>query len=564
MLRRLSIEDFGLIVRAEFELAAGLTCLTGETGSGKSMVLGALTFVLGGRGGSDIVRRGASRARVTLELDAEAIRDVLDEFGIDDDDENVVISREIAANGGKSSARINGRPVAVGQLRSIGERVVEYVGQHEQQRLTESSYQLELLDRFAGAEALETRAEVRAAYERAAEARRERRALEESEATTLQQRDYAEFALREIREAGPQRGEDEALRARRDYLGNVERIAEALRMAHAAVAEREGEAGAIDALGVAASSLSAISRFDARLAELAERARGLQAELNELALDIANALERTEYDPAELESVTARLATLDRLKKKYGGSLDGVLEAEAALARTLESVESRGERLAALIAESEAAERRLREECERLRRHREEAALVLERRIAEELGDLAMGSARVAVVFHDREPGPDGSERVELLLSSNDGEPLRPLAKTASGGELSRVLLALAVVTSERGRTFVFDEIDAGIGGETARQVALRLARLAADGQILCVTHLAQIAVYANARYALRKRETRGSTTIEAEELVQGRDVVAEISRMLAGASESDAGVRHAEELLREAARALDKASVSE
>ncbi|HVA38457.1 MAG TPA: DNA repair protein RecN [Candidatus Dormibacteraeota bacterium] len=556
MLRRLTIEDFGLIARAEIALGPGLTCLTGETGSGKSMVLGALSFVLGVRAASDVVRRDAARARVALELDGDAIRTLLAEFGMEDDDgESVVISREIAA-GGKSSARINGRPVAVGQLRAIGERVVEYVGQHEQQRLTEPAYQLELLDRYAGPPAAGERARVRAAYERAAQARRERRALEESEATALQQRDYAEFALGDIREARPGRGEDDALRARREYLGNVERIAEALRGAHRALTE--GEGAAIDALGIAATDLGAIARFDDRLAALSDRARGLQAEAGELAIELADALEGTEFDPGELDAVTARLSLLDRLKKKYGGTLDGVLEAEAGFARTIASMESRGERLTALAGLSEEAAAELRAGCERLRRLRERAARALERGIAQELGDLAMGSARVAVAFHEQEPGPDGSERVELLLSSNKGEPLRPLAKTASGGELSRVLLALAVVTSERGRVFVFDEIDAGIGGETARQVAIRLARLAAGGQVLCVTHLAQIAVYAAAHYVLGKRETRSSTTIEAEALEAGQAVVAEISRMLAGSAESDAGARHAEELLKEAARTLE------
>lgn len=564
MLRRLLIEDFGLIARAEFEFGAGLTCLTGETGSGKSMVLGALTFALGGRAGGDVVRRSARCARVTLELDPGGIEELLAEFGIDGGGEGVIVVREIAAGSGKSSARVNGRLVAVAQLRTIGARVVEYAGQHEQQRLIEPAYQLDLLDRFAGSAGLQERANVRAAYEAAARARRERRELEQSEAADLQRRDYAEFALREIREAQPTLGEDEALRVRREYLGNVERIAEALRAAHAALAEGAGEGGALDALGLVASSLGGVARFDEHLAALADRCRGLQAEAGELALEVTDALERTEYDPAELDAITARLALLDRLKKKYGGSLEGVIRAEADFAGTLESIESRDERLAAAIAASESAERELREGCRRLRDLRERAARTLEQRISAELADVAMGNARVAVAFYDEEPGPDGGERIELMLSSNRGEPLRPLAKTASGGELSRVLLALAVVSSEHGRVFVFDEIDAGIGGETARQVALRLARLAAGAQILCVTHLAQIAVYANAHYVLRKHETRTETTIEAGALESGGPLIAEISRMLAGASESDAGVRHAEELLKEAARTLDKAFASE
>ncbi|TAM77865.1 DNA repair protein RecN [bacterium] len=561
MLRHLAIENFGLIVRAELALERGLTCLTGETGSGKSMVLGALTFVLGGRGGGDLVRRGAARAHVALELDPEPVRDLLVEFGVDGGEgECVVISREIASVGGKSSARVNGRPVAIAQVRALGGRLIEYVGQHEQQRLTESVYQADLLDRYAGGEALAERARVRAAYECVSALRHERVVLEESEATALQQRDYAEFAVREIREVRPQTGEDDALRGRREFLSNVERIAEALHAAHASLGDGDGRVCAVDGLGAAAASLGGIGRFDDRLSVLAERARGLQAEVGDLALDVAEALERTEYDPAELDGITARLATLDRLKRKYGGSLERVLEAEAAFARTLETAESRGERLAALVAQCEEAEQQLVEGCRRLRKLREAAAHSLERRMAEELADLAMASAQVRVVFHEGEPGPDGAEHVEFLLSSNRGEPLRSLAKTASGGELSRVLLALAVVTSECGRTFVFDEIDAGIGGETARQVALRLARLAAVGQILCVTHLAQIAVYANAHYVLRKHELRGATVIESEALGHDREVVAEISRMLAGAPESDAGARHAEEMLKEAARALDKA----
>ena len=552
-LQRLTIEGFGLIERVEVAFADGLTVFTGETGSGKTMLLGALDFALGARSESEMVRRGSERARVMLEVEADAeLRDELARSGIEAEiGETVAIVREMSANG-RSSARINGVAVGAGQLRSLAERVVEMVGQHEAQRLLAPAYQLELLDRFGGAELAQARLNVAQAYARyteiAAESARLRSAAGEAQANY----ELAVFAVDEIDRAAPEPGEDERLRERRDYLTNIERIAAALAAAHETLA---GEGGAIDALGSAAAALGGIARYSERLGALYEMVRGLQGEAGDAAFELARERELAEYDPRELESLIARLEQLDRLKKKYGGTLESVREARERFAQTIRSYESRGERAAELERAEREARIALEGAVERLRALRRQAAGRLETAIVAELQALAMPAARFSVAFEPLEtPTANGADRCEFLLAPNPGEPARPLGKSASGGELSRVLLALVVVLADAldRAAIVFDEVDAGIGGATATAVGVRLARLAAGAQVVIVTHLAQIASWADSHYALRKDERDGLTTIGAR-LLEGSQRRREIARMLGGDT-GEVALRHAGTLLAQAA----------
>ena len=556
-LLRLTIENIGLIARAEVTFAAGLTVVTGETGSGKTMLLDALGLALGERADPASVRTGSEGARVVLEIvpdDALRVRLASEGFALADDDD-VIVQRDLNS-GGRSQGRINGVPASASQLRALIGTLVDIVSQHEAQRLLTPAYALELLDRFSGDEALALRDDVRELHAALRRARERLAALRDDDGRAAARAEFSRFAVNEIDAAQvAAEDEDERLRERRDVLANAERIVAALGAASDALG---AESGAVDALGSAEAALLGIARFGERFTELAAAASALQSDANEFAARLARERESVELDPAELDAVSARLDALDRLKKKYGGSLAAVLAERETLASELLDVEDRDARVAEAEREIAALETTLAARAASLSKLRAKAADGVAAAVATELADLAMPAARLRLALHALdEIGPAGAEHVELLFAANPGEAERPLAKVASGGELSRVLLAVVVVLADRrDRTaLVFDEIDAGIGGATATAVGVRLARLARSAQVVCVTHLAQIASYGEAHLVLRKHVAGGTTMIDAAELGDAQRP-AEIARMLAG-EERGVALAHAVELLaaRETAR---------
>ena len=534
VLLRLTIDNVGLIAHAQVEFGDAFTAFTGETGSGKTMLLGALDAALGGRVERELIR--GERLRVALEIGADdGLRALLATMGIDlAADDDVVIVREVTA-AGRSQARINGVAVSASQLRTIGGHVVDAVGQGEAHQLLEPGFARDLLDRFAGEPALALREGLRERYETRRALREERDTLREGGDRALAEREFARFALGEIEAAALEDGEDARLRERREILGSAERIADALTRARAAL---EDERGAVDALGDASHGLGGIARFGAAFAALAESAGALQADANTLAAEIARALDDVELDPNELETVTGRLDAIETLKKKYGASIAAIRAARDRFAATLEQDVGRGERLATIERELGALDDAIAGDAAALHAERNAAVPVCEERVSAELHALAMPAARFAVALEPLdEIAAHGGDRIEFRFSANPGEPERPLARIASGGERSRVLLALVVVLADRrdARTFVFDEIDAGIGGATAVAVGARLQRLAGVAQVVCVTHLAQIASWADTHYVLRKYDDGGETTIEVASLHAEDDRLAEIARMLSG-----------------------------
>jgi DNA repair protein RecN (Recombination protein N) len=535
-LLRATIDDFGLIAHAEVEFSDGLTVFSGETGSGKTMLLGALRFALGDRTEMEMIRGGAARARVVLEIEPDEnlrARMAGDGFLLADDDD-AIVSRELLATG-RSQARINGVAASASQLRALAGSIVDVVGQHDAARLLTPAFALEMVDRFAGPEAVEDRAAVRRLYAELQTVREQLARLQADDGRALAELEFACFAAAEIDAAGIATAEDDRLRERRDVLSNAERILTALAGASAAL---EGEGGAVDAVGTAGAALTSVARYSPRFAVLAAAAGALQSDFNDLAARVAREAETVEADPAELESIVARLDRLDRLKKKYGGSLAAVLEMRAGFAERIERDASRDERLAVLERAAAELIAQLESRAGALTSRRRAAAHEFETQVAGELAALAMPAARFSVVFEPLENiGPGGAERAEFRLAPNPGEPQRTIAKSASGGELSRVLLALIVVIADRrDRTaLVFDEIDAGVGGATAVAVGTRLGRLARGTQIVVVTHLAQIASWADAHFALRKRDVRGATVIELETLEARQARLEEIARMLSG-----------------------------
>jgi DNA repair protein RecN (Recombination protein N) len=533
-LLRLTIEGIGLIRRAEVAFGAGFTAVTGETGSGKSMLLGALDIALGGRVERELVH--GERARVTLELEpSDAVRAALADAGIAlEPDDDMVIVREANA-AGRSSARVNGVAVSASQLRGFGAQLVAVVGQGDAQRLLEPGFARDALDAFGGAPARRLRERVRAACEERRALRAEHDALRAGTERALAERDFARFACDEIDAAALEPDEDARLRERRDLLANAEHIALALGGVRAAL---DDENGAVDALGAAAHGLAGLARYGAAFAPLADAAAGLQAEANELAAAVARAADDVERDPQALEGVVARLAAIDALKKKYGGSLEAIGAARERFATLIEAEGTRDERLVAIVTRLDALDASLASDARALHEVRATAARACEERVARELQALAMPAARFAITLDALdEIAPQGADRVEFTFSANPGEPDRPLARVASGGERSRVLLALVVALGDRdgARTFVFDEVDAGIGGATAVAVGARLHELAGVAQVLCVTHLAQIASYADTHVALRKCEDGSATWIEVVPMQAEDDRLAEIARMLSG-----------------------------
>jgi DNA repair protein RecN (Recombination protein N) len=537
MLCELRVENLLLIERAELRLAPGLNVLTGETGAGKTVLAHALDLLLGGRARPGIVRPGADEAYVEGVFDA--------------DGEDVVLARRVTAEG-RTRAYVDHRSATVGELRERAEGLIAFYGQHEHRKLTLAGAQLEALDGFCGAPHRARLDEAAAAHAAVREAQAVLDGLLEREGARDRELDLLVFELSEIEAADPGEAEEAELTARRDRL----RHAEALRGAALGAVDAllgGDEGGASLAAGAAAQALDAVAGVDAELDGLAVRARALVEEAHDLAGDLRRVGEGIEAAPGELDAVEERLAVLDRLRRKHGGSIAAVLEhAEACRARRaeIEGAELAFEEASAALERTQAARATL---AAALHKARAAAAPKLAAAVRERLGGLAMEGATFEVVLSEREPGPSGADGVEFRIAPNPGVPAGALRDIASGGELSRVMLALmGVAAAGGGATLVFDEVDAGIGGHTARAVGERLRELAEGRQVVCITHLPQVASLAARHFSIAKDTTAEPARTTVAQLAETA-VVGELVRML-GAEEADpAARRHAEELLRAA-----------
>jgi|SRR5579871_259618 len=552
MLLELAVENYAVIERLCVRFHAGLNLLTGETGSGKSIVVDALGLLLGGRASADMVRTGAARASISgiFEVrNSAAIRRLLDPAGIEIEEGELLIEREIQAEG-KSRAWLGSRPVAVSLLRELAPQLADIHGQHDQQLLFDPENQREMLDAFAGAgPQLDHIAEVYRQW-RAAEAELED--LENTEQEKLRLVDLWSFQRKEIEAAGLAAGEDAALENERRVLLNFQRLQDAAGAAWTAIYESPDSALTLTRL--ASKRVDELCRIDATLEALREPLNTAALGLQEASYLLRDYLGRLEANPGRLEEIEARLAAIGRLKRKYGQSVEEILAFLEDARRQLASVEHAGERMEELrtLQREHAAEfERLASE---LTSMRAVAARKLEKRVEAELAQLAMERTQFRV---DLTPAPwsaEGADHVEFHVSPNVGEEPRPLDKVASGGEISRIALALKTCLSGPKtaliRTFVFDEVDAGVGGGAAEGVGRRLKKLAAANQVLCVTHLPQIACFADHHYRVEKRELSGRTVAAIEELdAAGR--TREIGRMLSGQKLTPEALKHAEQLIR-------------
>ena len=556
MLHELRIENLLLIERAELRFADGLNAITGETGAGKTVLAHSLDLLMGGKARPQIVRPGASEAYVegVFALPADLFADAeLSEIAerMPEDADEIVLGRRIGASG-RTSAFVQGRSASAGDLRALGSRLLAFYGQHEHRRLVLSSAQLEILDGFAGPQHLERRECYRAAHTEVSSIARDLAALREREGARERDLDLLRFELAEIEAAAPDPGEESELGAERDRLRHSERLRAAASGALAAIAGADEDGGARGAMGGAESELGAVQSIDPALDAVAEQVRAVTVELDDAASGLRSYLDGVEADPGRLEQLEERLAALDRLKRKHGGSTEAVL-AHAERCRSEIGRLENAEELAADL------ERRLAESTElragiagELARARATAARKLEKRVAAELGALAMEGASVEVRIepHADGFGPNGSETVEFQVATNPGIPASPPRDAASGGELSRIMLALTGLGAAGGAgTVVFDEIDAGIGGNTARAVGEKLRELSGERQLICITHLPQVASLADTHFRIVKQAGRSGSKATVER-VDGDELVAEIVRMLGGERDDEVASRHARELL--------------
>ena len=553
MLVELIVENYAVVEQARIRFHAGLNILTGETGSGKSIVVDSFGLLLGGRASAEMVRSGQARARVSgifapagnPELEA-----MLGEAGIEMDGGELIVEREIGANG-KSRALVGNRPVTTAFLRQLAPALGDIHGQNEQQLLFTAPAQRQLLDEYAGS--LDLRAQVAAAF---AEQRRLEEKLEElnkNEQERLRQLDLWTFQRKEIESVQPQAQEDEQLEVERKILQNMTRLQENSAAAYALL--YDSPESATTQLRLALKRLDELTRIDASLGETATALKQAALQVDEVAYAVRDYLGKLESDSGRLEDIESRLAALDRLKRKYGQTLADVLAFGADVAKRIEEVENASESRAALEKQCTAAAEKYESLAGELTRKRGAAAAGLSQQVESELKSLMMDRTRFQIVVTAGQKAATGTDEIAFLVSPNRGEDPKPLEKIASGGELSRIALALKTAAGSAGRpeevsTLVFDEVDAGVGGAAAAAVGKRLKTLSRNNQVICVTHLAQIAGFADHHFSVAKREKKGRVTTEVEELT-GDDRAREIGRMLSGERITTEALKQAEQLIR-------------
>jgi DNA repair protein RecN (Recombination protein N) len=546
MLHELRVENLLLIERAQLRLAPGLNVLTGETGAGKTVLAHALDLLLGGRSKSGIVRPGAAEAYVEGVFDLpEALRALLGDRVAPDADE-LVLARRVSAEG-RTRAYLNGRSASVADLREAAEGLISFYGQHEHRKLTLASSQLELLDAACGDKQAARRARYATLHGRVRELEGSLDALRERAGARDRELDLLQFELAEIEAADPSEAEEAELTARRDRLRHVEALRAAALGASEAVVSDEG--GLASVLAAGGGLLDGVAGVDAQLDALAERWRVLAIEADDLAGELRGYGEGLEAEPGGLDVLEERLAAWDRLKRKHGGTIAAVLahgeECRSRIAE-LDRAEVALEEAQAALAAARDARAALAVE---LRKARAKAAKTLAAEVKRRLADLAMEAASFEIALDPRDAGPTGADAVEFLIAPNPGVPPAPLRETASGGELSRVMLALLGAANDgSGAVLVFDEVDAGIGGHTARAVGEQLRTLADGRQVVCITHLPQVASLAARHFSIAK-DTAATTAVTTVTQLAETQVVGELVRMLGAADNDVAARRHAKEL---------------
>ncbi|KIQ95658.1 Recombination protein N [Anoxybacillus thermarum] len=565
MLAELSIKNFAIIESLSLSFEKGLTVLTGETGAGKSIIIDAIHLLIGGRGSAEFVRYGETKAEIEglflLEQDDHPCYSKCAELGIDISDGMIVLRRELTVNG-KSVCRVNGKLVTIATLREIGSTLVDIHGQHEHQELLDESKHLHLLDEYGGEhirDALEEYGALYATYERV---KRQLQKLNENEQQMAHRLDLLTFQLDEIQKAELQIDEDERLMEERRKIVNFQKIYEALQSSYEAL---YGEQRGLDWIGLAMNHLDHVSDIDASVKQAQEVVSNCYYLLEEVAHQLREQLDQLEYDPLRLDEIESRLNEINHLKRKYGQTVRDILEYAAKVEEEIETIQHRDDHIHKLQAELQSITADLLIEAKHISKLRMQYAKQLIDDIHQELKDLYMEKTTFDVVFRKRQGSYDdplldgtpvklqasGIDEVEFYISTNPGEPLKPLAKVASGGELSRMMLALkSIFSKHQGVTsIIFDEVDTGVSGRVAQAIAEKIYRVARHSQVLCISHLPQVAAMADTHLFIAKETIDGRTKTTVEALNE-EEKINEISRMISGVEITELTKQHARELL--------------
>ncbi|MHB1125339.1 MAG: DNA repair protein RecN [Bacillota bacterium] len=555
MLHQLCIRNFALIEEVQVELGPGLNVLTGETGAGKSIVIDAVALLLGGRASADLIRQGTEKAQIDgifICADGDEALDILRSQGIDPEPDGILILCREIAGGGRSTCRINGRVVTLSSFQEVGRSLVDLHGQHDQHSLFRQEKQLLLLDHFGGKEHGAIRRQLEDTYHHMCGLQRRIKELNIDEHSLARQLDLLNYQAGEIDGIQPSLGEEEALTAERQVLAHAEKLAVGAEQVYQGLfGGGKGDASAHDSLSKAVQQLREMTAFDPSLTDFLDMVQTSLYQIEEAARGIKGYAGKIEFNPQRLEDIEGRLHSLQKLQRKYGKSVSDVLAYRRQIADEMHQLNNlyaeRGH-LELELGKIEGLYDRISRD---IHGQREQLARHLEKEITSILVELEMPHARMEIeLVAMNHPGPSGADEAKYLFSSNPGEALRPLARIASGGELSRVMLAIknVLANADRVPTLIFDEIDAGIGGRTVQFVGQKLAALARHHQILCVTHAPQIASYADHHFYIAK-EISGERTRTKISSLEREGKIRELARMLAG-NTTDLSLQHAEELI--------------
>ena len=548
MLNLLHIENIAVIEQTDIQFGPGFNVLTGETGAGKSIVIDAISAILGERAYRDVIRTGTDKAFVSAVFSGVPSYPWFEEHGVPYDESELLIQREIFADG-KNVCRVNGRPVTVAILKKLGIQLVNIHGQHDSQQLFDEANHLFYLDLFARNQSELTAYEEK--FNAVQEVRREIQRLSMDEGEKLRRVEALQFQIEEIRRAELSPGEDEILENRRKILQNAEKLVDGLSRAVSALYGDENRDGAAGLAAEAAQTLSKITRYDDELRDLHERLSELNYAMEEISEDLRSRMEELSYSGDELEQIEGRLDVLHRLRRKYGATTDEILAYLTRAEQELDEIEFASDRIELLNKKLSGLEAEAEKAGLLLRKTRVRAAEELRCRLEEELAALDMPRAQFICEFEEQPMAQNGMDSVRFLMTANVGEALKPMSKVASGGELARIMLAIKNVLAEQEQvgTLIFDEVDAGVSGRAAQKVAEKLRAVSVGKQVLSVTHLPQIAAAADVHLLISKSERQGRTYTQVDTLDKvGR--AREIARIIGGAEITDTTLRSAEEML--------------
>lgn len=560
MLLQLDIQNIALIDKLSLEIAPGLNVLTGETGAGKSIIIDSINAILGERVNKDIIRNGNDRAFIEAIFDYDKntyVQQILEQLGIDSEDENLIISREISLSG-KNTCRINGRLVNVSTLKQVGQLLIDIHGQHDNQSLLKTETHIDMLDAFGGASLEKSKAEYLKLFEEYKAVKSRINGLVGDKGEIARRMDMLKFQIDEIKNAKLKKGEDEKLNKQRQILVNSEKIMNSIIESYQLLNEENNAKPAMYILNKALQELSSITKYDEEITPITEKLESVIYQLEDICEDILAKRDGADFDPEELSSIDERIDIIARLKRKYGYTIDEIIEFYEKSKNEYNELLQSESLLEELNKQLNELKQKLCVCSKNLHIAREKAANVLEKNITDELENLEMKNSqfKVNLIYNEDEKSftKNGLDSAEFLISSNIGEPLKPLSKIASGGEMSRIMLAIKTILANVDSipTLIFDEIDTGISGKAAQKVGEKLAYISKSHQVLCVTHLSQLACMAD-NHLLIEKNSNGENTFTTVKNLNSKGRIEEIARIIGGSDITTLAIKHADELIKAA-----------